>query len=201
MSTAAARLPFASVNAFLQSIMPTPVISRSLATSAASNLSHNKFSLWLNVENERKSFRSRRKSSRYLRSGLGYNRGNSVGAVSAVCASAGAVSSTVWRGRLDSNSACASVTAWPTVARITRMERMASVVRGNGESHQIGVAIGVHERNDGNLELARLGQALCSRRMSTTNSAAGILSIARMPSKYLCNRPASRRMEDCSCFP
>jgi hypothetical protein len=42
----------------------------------------------------------------------------------------------------------------------------------------------------GILSLRASATALCSRLMSTTNIAAGILSIARMPSKYLCSRAA-----------
>ena len=124
----------------------------------------------------------------------------SSGAVSAVCVSAGTFSSAAGRGRLDSNSACASVIAWPTVVRIMRTDRMASSFAAMGKSPD-------QDRNwcprcnDGTLSLRASATALCSRLMSTTNIAAGILSIARMPSKYLCNRPASRRMADCSCFP
>ena len=84
---------------------------------------------------------------------------------------------------------------------IREMDRMASSFAAIGKSTRSGSQFVSTMATSGSLSLRASATALCSRLMSTTNIAAGILSIARMPSKYFWSRPASRRMTACSCLP
>ena len=197
ISTAASMSPLASVSAFLQSIKPAPVISRSLPTSAAVNsamIDNQLIEVNEDVKPERRLRRACGGRSRG-QGGSGFRRGRSRRrGFGGLFGFAAAIFGFVFGAGLGDRFArpfaeSAARNGWRHRCR----QWDNRPVRGS-QLVSTRATMGIFRRRPS-------ATALCSRLMSTTNMAAGYLSIERMPSRFLKRRAASRRYMDCSCLP